>query len=63
LLLLPRGRLGRRLASVDDDAATVLMDLGLFLLPCGRPRPRFSTIVTLPRLVAPTSVMADNKFG
>jgi hypothetical protein len=42
LFLLPARRLGRRFAGAEDDttAAAVVV---LFLLPRGRPRPRFST--------------------
>jgi hypothetical protein len=42
LFLHPTGRPGRRSTGADDEA-TVAGSLDLFLLPRGRPRPRFST--------------------
>jgi hypothetical protein len=42
LFLLPTGRLGRRFTRADDEATAVEIE-ALFLLPRGRPRPRFST--------------------
>jgi hypothetical protein len=42
LFLLPAGRLGRHFVRADDEATAATM-VALFLLPWGRPRPRFST--------------------
>jgi hypothetical protein len=48
LFLLPSRRLGRRLADAEEDA-TMVTTLGLFLLPRGRPRPRFSAMTPASR--------------
>jgi hypothetical protein len=42
LFLLSAGRLGHRFTRADDDATTAV-EIILFLLPRGWPRPRFST--------------------
>jgi hypothetical protein len=42
LYLLPAGWPGRRYTRADDEATTASVET-LFLLPRGRPRPRFST--------------------
>jgi hypothetical protein len=56
LFLLSRGRPGRRLAGVDDEATTA-GSLDLFLLPRGQPRPRFSTGAPMFSCDPPASAM------
>jgi hypothetical protein len=56
LLLLPSGRPGRRLIGAEEDAA-VEITLALFLLPRGRPRPRFSTTTPTSKSTTPVLTM------
>jgi hypothetical protein len=57
LFLLPNGWLGRCFIDAADDEATMEIPLGLFLLPQGRPRPRFSTTAPVSRSITPASAI------
>jgi hypothetical protein len=56
LVLLPIGRPGCRFIGTDDEA-TAAGSFDLFLLPRGRPRPRFSTCAPMFRCEPPASAM------
>jgi hypothetical protein len=58
-LLLPTGRPGRRFVGADNEAAIAGM-VGLFLLPRGWPRPRFSTRAPIFRRDPLASAMETN---
>jgi hypothetical protein len=56
LFLLPAGWPGRHFTGADDKATTASI-AALFLLPRGRPRPRFSTGALMFRHDPPASAM------
>jgi hypothetical protein len=56
LFLLQAGWPGHRYTRADDEATTALI-VPLFLLPRGRPRPRFSTGAPMFRRDPPASAM------
>jgi hypothetical protein len=59
LFLLPAGWPGRRFAGADDEAATAVI-VALFILPRGRPWPRFSTGAMIFRRDPLASTMETN---
>jgi hypothetical protein len=56
LFLLPARRPGRRFTRADDEATEASIE-ALFLLPRGRPRPRFSIGAPMFRRDSPASAM------
>jgi hypothetical protein len=56
LFLLPAGQSGRRFTGADDEATAASIE-ALFLLPRGRPRPRFSIGAPMFRRDPPASAM------
>jgi hypothetical protein len=61
LVLTPHRAAGRRFTGMDDEA-TATGSFYLFLLPRGRPQPRFSTGAPMFRCEPPASAMEDKCF-
>jgi hypothetical protein len=58
LVFAPQGAPGRRFADADEEATRVA-SFGLFLLPRGRPHPRFSISTPASRLAPPASAIEE----